>query len=92
MRTFGRDVPPVPLVELNLSCGRLADELLHVVGPEGRVSTEHDVCDDPAYAQPQMKRNIRGDTDDAGQRCTHPVDQMSTALPWPFLLSTSGAT
>ena len=66
MRTFGRDVPPVPLVELNLSRGRLADELLHVIGPEGRVSAEHDVCDDSAcHTQAQTRRNVRGDTDGA---------------------------
>lgn len=27
-----------------------------------------------------------------GGVCAYPVDQMSTALPWPVLLRTSGAT
>lgn len=46
VRTFVRNVVPVPVVEGDFGFGRLTYELFHVVGAEGSVAAEKDVGDD----------------------------------------------
>ena len=46
VRTFVRNVVPVPIVEGDFGFGRLTYEFFHVVGAEGSVAAEKDVGDD----------------------------------------------
>ena len=46
VRTFVRNVVPVPIVEGDFGLGRLTHELFHVVGAERGVAAEKDIGDD----------------------------------------------
>ena len=77
------DVAPIPLVELNLGFGRLPDKFLHVVGPERRVTAEHDVCDNSSGPKPFIQHPRILDSGEA--RCRHSpcgpnIDSLTMAL------------
>ena len=48
--TFVGYIATILLMEFDLGFRGLSDELLHIIGPEGRITTEHDVGDDSGWA------------------------------------------